>query len=187
MFDNIVSRNGDHFSESDEVGKHQHILKIFTRQVQFKTVEILDALLDHIFGEIFESRFAGIWICAKQSGEVFTLGRKKELVRSDFCAILVFDYKIIKLIFFSFLMIQFYIVTELVTSRSHSDSYSSPRAACCGNQMSVYLVFHREAEKTKSMVMGPTRNRKTAQNIVKTEKSSQTEKLPNMMIKSANS
>jgi len=76
-------------------------------------------------------------------------GGKNELVRSDFCAILVFDYKIIKLIFFAFLMIQFYVVIELVTSRNHSDSHLSPRVVW--ESGARFLLFSTERQKKKEL------------------------------------
>ena len=54
----------------------------------------------------------------------------------------------------------------------------------------TFISFSTERQKkirTRSRVLGRTRNWKTAKNIVKTEKSSKTENLLNMTIKSANS
>ena len=76
-------------------------------------IQIIDRALDRVKGKVFKGRFTGCWINAEQAGEVFTLGRKNKLVSLNCYAIFVFDGKIVELLFSSFLVVSFNLVTEV--------------------------------------------------------------------------
>lgn len=122
VLDDKVSANVTHVCKLDEVGKHEQILNITIYQVDFMSVEILNAFLDYVKREIFKSGFAGSRINAEQTCEVIALGGEKELVRFNKCPVFVFDGEIVKLLLFFLLMIRFNLVTkamEWVTSCRH--------------------------------------------------------------------